>query len=306
MARKKTTRSKNPARSQAVQQIRVVTPTIVWNHSLSFLFSSMKWMVILVAIGCTAFFGWKFLQRSFIDNPEYQLKIIKLNENDVMNERDVVEIGNIPLHESIFGVNVADVEKRLIARPEIISAHVTRQLSNTLKIEVVARKPIAWIHCPVKNMLARDQEHGFLLDEYRYIYPVPAMQFESAKNLPIIDLPSEDAHLLETGKPIECKRLTACMKLLDTARQVAGSNTPWIARIAQTELWSYTVQTKDHVVATFGLDDHERQMRDLLISMNHASSQGWKIATINLIPAKNIPVTFRDASGAIRAMPNLR
>jgi hypothetical protein len=39
-------------------------------------------------------------------------------------------------------------------------------------------------------------------------------------------------------------------------------------------------------------------MQDLLVSMEHAASKGMQIASINLIPQRNIPVVLRDEASA--------
>ena len=56
--------------------------------------------------------------------------------------------------------------------------------------------------------------------------------------------------------------------------------------------------TRDGVVATLGLGDHARQVSNLRAALKHAANKGYTIATINLIPKENVPVTVVGGSEA--------
>jgi len=294
MARRKTT-SYRPSQRTRVLMTRVTSPTIIWFAIQKCLFRLFFWGLVCAGIGAAGYGVWRYLQQSYLDNPEYQLRIVKLNLNSVMNEADVVRIGGIPLNSSIFGVDVAGVEQRLKEQPAIISASARRELPATIVVEIQERIPYAWIECPAQKMTARSLEGGYLIDKNMHLYPCPPMQFDSALVLPVIEVAAEEGELLQPGKIIETKAMKRAVHLLDIAENASQSSLPWIDRIQPYNSWAMKVLTRDGIEAVFGLEDHERQMENLLVSMKHAAGKGMKIAAINLIPEKNIPVVLRSS-----------
>ena len=63
------------------------------------------------------------------------------------------------------------------------------------------------------------------------------------------------------------------------------------------------MRAADGLRARFGLSDHERQFGDLLCARRHALERGYKLATIDLIPERNIPVTLAEPPPPPRAIP---
>jgi hypothetical protein len=64
--------------------------------------------------------------------------------------------------------------------------------------------------------------------------------------------------------------------------------------IRQHKAWGSKLMTRDQIEATFGHEDIERQMADLLAAVSHARDKGDRIATIHLVGKRNLPVTFHE------------
>jgi cell division septal protein FtsQ len=240
-------------------------------------------------------FGYNAFIHAYHSNPEYQLRLVQLNENTAMNESDLAKIVQIPLDGSIMAMDIAKMEKTLASRPEIISASVKRHLPGTLQFELEVRKPIAWVECLPKNFIAKKLEQGHLIDEQGILYPCPALQFDAAQSLPVIVVAREEAEELVIGKKVETKSARRALQLLSIAQNASQDSSTWVARISPYRTWGIVLTTTDGVEATFGLDDQERQMNDLQIALRHAKSLGQRLKSINLIPRKNLPVVLQNA-----------
>lgn len=295
MARRKTSTYRPSSRSQ-VLDVKVYSPTILWYQVLKFFGRCTKWLLLLGVLTASGYAVWNYYQRSYVQNPDYELRVIKLTPNTALNEGDVVAITEMPLNTSIFGIDIDDAEERLRQRPEVLHASVRRELPSTISIDLKERIPYAWIECPSRDMQARSRDRGFLIDRDAHLYPCPPMQYEAALALPVIVISSDESARLENGKKITAKSLQRALHLLDIAEQTTQSSLPWIDRIQPHQRWAMKVWTRDGIEVTFGLDDHQRQMQDLLVSMEHAAGKGMQIASINLIPQRNIPVVLRNAA----------
>jgi hypothetical protein len=304
MPRRKTTRILPKNRSR-VLEARIYTPRIIWFSVRKALRFCFKWGVICAIISGGGYAVWDYGRTLFLQNPEYSLRVVKLSPNNALNELDVVDIGGIGLHESIFAISVKDVEARLSARPEVIRAEVKRELPGTIRIDVQVRQPFAWIECSARNIKARTPEGGMLIDRDGMLYPCPPMQFDAAVPLPVIVVGAEDSALLEPGKPIETKTMKRAIRLLMIAENATQSPLPWIDSVQPYQAWGLKVWTRDGIEAIFGLEEHQSQVENLLLSMKHAHARGIRIASINLIPERNLPVILRAADGSqpVRARP---
>jgi hypothetical protein len=142
-----------------------------------------------------------------------------------------------------------------------------------------------------------------LVDPDGIPYPCPELQYTTATHLPIIIVPSIPEKPIRTGKPLTHPELKRCLRLLAAAAKDDPASIPEIDTIQQTNAWSLALTTRGQTVATFGLGDHDRQISDLRAALHHARESQYSIATINLIPKENIPVTTRSEAAPPRAIP---
>jgi hypothetical protein len=142
-----------------------------------------------------------------------------------------------------------------------------------------------------------------LVDQNGVAYPCPEMQLESAMKLPSVQLPPSEKNPVTAGRHLGHPELAHCFRLLDSAREADPEAEHWIESVKQVNEWSLLLVTRQGTAATFGLGDHERQIRSLRAAMDHSSQKGYSISTINLIPKRNIPITLRDEAAAPRAIP---
>ena len=141
-----------------------------------------------------------------------------------------------------------------------------------------------------------------LVDAEGVAYPCPDMQVQSATALPVIKLPASVENPITLGKKIRNDSLDYCVQLLDSARAADPDAVQWIDSIRQLNEWSLELVTRQGTSAIFSLGDHARQIESLRAALDHAGEKGYDIATINLIPKYNIPITLREEQAPPRAI----
>lgn len=302
MSRRRTTKANRRSRSQ-VLEVRVMSPRIAWLGFLSFAGKLAKLACILAVVTGIGWGVWQGIQRAFYQNPDFRLQVIDLNSNPVIDEAGLAEAAGIDLTASIFDIDVEMVTAKLKALPAIADARAERHLPGTLMVRVVPRTPRAWISCPDAGLSELRRAGALLVDQDGVAYPCPELQLESAMKLPAIQLPVSEKSPLVAGQHLTHPELAHCFRLLDSAREADPEAVHWIESVKQVNEWSLLLVTRQGTAATFGLGDHERQIRSLRAAMDHSSQKGESIETINLIPKRNIPITLRDEVAAPRAIP---
>ena len=298
----KTSRSRR-RRQQKFQYAKVWNLRIAWFTMLKYGYRLTKALVVLAIV---AALGWGIklgLDRTLLDNPDFRLQVVDLNPNQAMDENELVRLTGLDLNANLFRISVKDLTKRLALRPEVESVTVERNLPGTLVVRLTARTPQVWVACPDADLPAERKVGALLMDRNNIVYPCPARQFEIAAALPIVVLKAGSQSSIRIGSKLVHSELTHCRRLLAAALEAAPDSVPWIDTIQQAKEWSLLLTTTDGTAATFGLDDHARQVANLLAARAHSRNSGYAIATINLIPKENVPITVGSEPAPPRAVP---
>ena len=302
MSKPRTSKPSRRPRSQ-VLEVRVMSPRIAWFSFLTFAGSLAKLACALAVLAAIGWGVWQGIQRAFYKNPDFRLQVIDLNPNSAIDEVGLAEATGIDLTASLFDIDVDQVTAKLKALPEIADARAERHLPGKLVVRVTPRTPRAWLSCPLAGLSETRRTGAMLVDQGSIAYPCPELQLKSAGKLPVIQLPLSESHPIVAGKPVGHRELAHCFRLLDAAAASDPEAIHWIESVQQVNEWSLLLVTREGTSATFGLGDHDRQIRGLRAAMDHSSQKGYAIDTINLIPKHNIPITLRNEVAPPKAQP---
>jgi len=294
-----------PRKPSNILEVRVSSPRLVWLGFCGMLARLIKLgfcLAVLAAIGWACHEGYK---RVVLDNPDFQLRVIDLNENPVLDEPALVELTGLDISSNITRVDAAGMRETLLAQPAITDARIERHLPDTLVIRINTREPRAWLAVPTTDMPIERAEGALLIDADLVPYPCPPRQLAAAGSLPTIILPKDAENPVKPGTPLRNDALNKCIRLLDSILEHTPDLAATIDTIDQPTPWSIRAVTHCGTEATFGLRDHERQLIRLRAALANASQTGREIATINLIPRENIPFTLKSDIPAAppRAIP---
>jgi len=283
-------------RRQVIElQAHVMSPRIAWFGLLKSLRKLARTALVLGLIA-GALWGAKLgIRRGLIENKEFRLQAIELTPNPAVDEHRLVEVAGINLAGSLFECDASAIESRLRALPEVAAATVHREFPGTLKVEVSARQPHAWIASSTHGIPPRDPARGLLVDATGFAFPCPPRLLESAAQLPVYHL-GEGGEAPVAGKTVIHPEFARLAALHQVARRDLPEADRWIDSLRQNRRWSLEIVGRDGTAARFGLGDHDRQMADLKAALEHARSRDQRIASIELIPERNLPVVLRDHS----------
>lgn len=301
--RQRTSKSRRHRHHVKVLKSEVMSPRIAWFNFLDFLRSLTKFAVIIGLLFAAAYGIRAAIEHTFHRNPDFQLKAINLNPNDVLDEAELVEILDIDLAANIFDFDVDVLEAKLLEQPAISNARVERNLPGTLDFLITTRKPAAWVASPEEGFPAARRDGSLLVDHEGFAYLCPPGQLEMSQALPILALSKDAIHPIRAGKTLDHPQYKETLRLLKSVISQCPDELPMVDSISQANTWSLNLVTRGGTVATFGLGDHARQLEYLARALDHARSKGYKIGTINLIPKRNVPITVSADAAPPRAIP---
>ena len=294
MFKKRTTKVRH-SRQLIQLQASVVSPRILWFGFLKACRRCAR-LAMLVALGVAAVWGIRIgIQHGLVENEEFRLQSIDMTPNPAIDERRLVEIANIDLKGSLFDCDAVEIESKLRDLPEIATANVRREFPGTLVVQVAAREPYAWVASPTQGIEAHDDKKGLLVDRSGVAFPCPPALLTEATRLPVFYL-GEGGEPLEAGQPVKHPEFDRLVRLYKVACDEIPGAADWVYSLRQNKSWSLELVTREGISAYFGLGDHKRQMDDFQSILKHARENSQQIASVQLIPERNIPVVLRGST----------
>jgi len=291
--RKKTTRVRGKKVDRRLH-LKVRSPRIFGFGCLKASGRLLKLGLLLAVVGGAVWGGKEGLQKVFIENEEFELKVVDLQTGGEMDVAAFKRVAGLTGRMSVFAVNLRKVREELEARPAILEANLKRRLPGTLRVEIRERIPVAWLECRTEGIHAKDPEGGLLLDEDGVAFRCEDWWTAAAADLPVVVVVDAKEGDFVEGKRIRHREGERALHL---ARRMLSQESWSLPVVAVRNEYSLMASTSDGVVVTFGMYGHERQLMDLKKLQRHALATDRGIERVNLIPERNIPVVFRPGGG---------
>jgi len=245
--------------------------------------------VFLAGLLAVAWFGVNlFIEHFFTKNDAYAVRVVEVNTDGVMSREEVLAKTGIREGLNIFSLSLESAQHALTSIPEVASARVERILPNTVTIEIEARRPVAWVTPRDTGADPSALEASCLVDAAGIM--MKPQDFESSfTRLPVVyGVPTEQ---WRAGQKIDMPELQAALELF----RLAGERTSPEVKLRAADIgksWCILAWGDPQTRLTFGLDDLPAQLDRLQLIMLHVGQTSRRIATANLIPERNTPVTF--------------
>ncbi len=207
--------------------------------------------VLLCVLVCgSLFFGIRYgAKRLFFENPDYRLSRIEVQTDGTLPREEVLEATALREGENIFSVNLAQVQERLQELPQVDEVQVVRKMPSEIAIQIVERKPVAWITAAkgVSNMFSGDD--GLLVDARGVVMREKKLLPEYL-GLPVIAGATNEQ--LEAGKKVESFEVKAALELLRLSNRSFMQTRFQVREIDVSKGYCLLVTDKNRTRVTFG------------------------------------------------------
>ena len=254
-------------------------------------------VVLALALLAGAYYGVRVgLSRFFFDNPDYRLSTIAIQTDGTLLREQILQTAGLREGLNIFSVNLAKVHDRLQELPQVDEVQVERKMPNEIDITITERKPIAWITSEKAVADPFVSDAAFLIDA-RGILMKEKKLLPEYLSLPLIAGCSSEA--LVPGKTVDSFEAKAALELLRLTTTSFMQTRFQILEVDVSKGYCLVVTDKNHTQVMFGFDDLGAQMQRLEQFLVYSDDSQRQIATVNLLVARNIPVTFAQPDTAI-------
>lgn len=246
---------------------------------------------VLVGLVAFAWIGIQALLDSQVyGNPKYGVRVVEVDTDGVITREEALAKTGIREGLNIFSLDLGSAQRALASIPEVKDARVERILPDTVTITMEGRRAAAWV-APRDNGADPSAMDAACLVDSEGVMMKPEGFSAPRTRLPVIyGVPTEQ---WRPGERIDMPELHAALELLNRA---AERNNPEVTLRAAdvSKGWCIQAWGDPQTRFTFGLRDLPAQLDRLQLIMLHVGQTSRKIATANLIPERNTPVTFVD------------
>jgi len=283
-------------RQQHLLDVKVRARRVSHHRNRRFLLVVSK-IVLVIVVGAGLYYGVRAgLSRFFFDNPDYRLSTIAIRTDGTLQRDQILKAGGLQEGLNIFSVNLAQIHDRLQQLSQVDEVQVERKMPNEIDITITERKPIAWITSEktVTDPFASDA--AFLVDARGVLMKEKKLLPEYLA-LPLITGCSSEA--LVPGKIVDSLEAKAALELLRLTTTSFMQTRFQIREVDVSKGYCLLVTDKNHTRAMFGFDHLDVQMQRLEQFLVYSDDSQRQIETVNLLVARNIPVTFAQPASEI-------
>lgn len=243
------------------------------------------------------FFGVRYgAQRLFFDNPDYRLSKIQVTTDGTLQREQILKAADLREGVNIFSVNLAHVHEQLQQLPQVDEVRVVRKMPSELSVQIVERKPIAWITSDKEMFDPFASEGAFLVDARGVLMKEKKLLPEYLGLPVIVGCASE---LLEAGRTVDSFEAKSALELLRLSTRSFMQTRFQVREIDVSKGYCLLVTDKNRTRVTFGFENLDAQLQRLEHFLVYSDDSNRELETVNLLVQRNIPVTFTKLASEI-------
>ncbi len=270
-----------------------------WGGRLRFL---GKWGGSAALAALLLYGAYRALDHFLFESPKFKLATVDYQTDGYLTRARVLDAAGVQFGENLLRIDLDEVRSSLLAEmPVIKDAEIVRDLPDRIEVKLTERRAVAWLADLDRTSEPSKRRDGLLLDAEGVVVPCERLE-QQYIDLPVIF--SDEYPHAAPGKAIDCAPVQDAIRLLVESRRVFDGTPVRIEelhvinrRYIRGLLNTNTVVEFDPEApgAPAAPDDGiARQADDLMVILDEATRRGKALATVDVRPLKNIPVTFVD------------
>ncbi|MFN2475121.1 MAG: cell division protein FtsQ/DivIB [Chthoniobacterales bacterium] len=283
-------------RQQHLLDVKVRSHKAVQHRNHRLLVLSAKVLLCLLS-SAGLVFGLRYgAQRLFFENPDYRLSKIEVQTDGTLQREQILKTAGLREGENIFRVNLARVRDQLQQLPQVQEVEVVRKMPSEIDIQIIERKPVAWITSARAMSDPFAAEGAFLVDA-RGVLMKEKKLLPEYLGLPVIAGCIGES--LEAGKVVESFEAKAALELLRLSTRSFMQTRFQVREIDLSKGYCLVVTDKNRTRVTFGFDNLDAQLQRFEQFLVYSDDSKRELETVNLLVQRNIPVTFAKSPAEI-------
>jgi len=219
-------------------------------------------------------------------NPAFAIGGFEYRTNGAMSASSVAAEAGLRADMHIMDIDLDHVRRRLEALPKVKSAVVERRLPGRLAIQLEERLPVAWMTGGSEGIRLQEQ---LAVDGAGRVIPCREVH-ASYVHLPILAV--HEKVRVVTGEVVQAPEVLGALELLGLMRGRQWTEPQSVRGIDVPNTWTLAVTVDSKARYTVRLGELTEQLDRLQRILAETKGYPVEVATVNLQPMRNVPVTF--------------
>ncbi len=264
--------------------------------------SSLRWrmklhrllkLVAMVALVVSVTIGvYRGIDYFLFENPRFQINEISYSSDGNLGKARVLDCLGLRAGENILRLDLEAMRGKILTElPRVREVHIIRDIPNRLSFEIKERFAVAWVGNTARLQSPQRCRGGLLVGSDGVVIRCEMLE-PGYEHLPVI-FPEGEITILP-GSMIESVALTKGLEIVLSCGSFFKKSPVKLQSLRVTSPYSLVGYLNTGTEVIFGLEDINRQISNLKVLLDEGTRRGEALATVNLLPKKNIPVRFTE------------
>ena len=245
------------------------------------------------------------------ENPTFHIGEISYSTDGRLDRERDLDCVDLSVGANILRLDLEGMRERILTElPRVRQVKIIREIPDRLSIEVEERFPVAWIGNTARLQSPQRCLGGILVSSDGVVMRCDILE-AGYELLPVI-FPEEEITIVP-GQRIESVALTKGLEIAISCSTFLKKTPVRLQSLRVTSPYSLVGYLNTGTEVIFGLEGIYRQVSNLKVLLDEGTRRGEALATVNLLPKKNIPVRFTElevpvspGSDVVPAVPESR
>ncbi|MCP4848432.1 MAG: FtsQ-type POTRA domain-containing protein [Verrucomicrobiaceae bacterium] len=226
------------------------------------------------------------------ENPSFMVNEISYSTDGNLGKRRVLDCLGLRPGENILRLDLDEMRGKILADlPRVREVHIIRDIPDRISFDIKERFAVAWLGNPLRLQSPQRCLGGLLVGSDGVV--IRCEMFEQGyEALPVI-FPEEKITLLP-GSMVESVALTKGLEIVLCCEKIFKNSPVKLKSLRVSSPYSLVGYLNTGTEVIFGLEAIDRQISNLKVLLDEGTRRGEALATVNLLPKKNIPVRFTE------------
>jgi cell division septal protein FtsQ len=226
------------------------------------------------------------------ENPSFQVNEISYSSDGSLGKDRVLDCLGLRTGENILRLDLEAMRQKILSEiPRAREVNIIRDLPDRLSFEIQERFAVAWLGNTARLQSPQRCRGGLLVGSDGMVMRCEMLE-PGYEDFPVI-FPEEKITILP-GNMIESVALTKGLEIVLSCASFLKKSPVNLQSLRVTSAYSLVGYLNTGTEVIFGLEDINRQVSNLKVLLDEGTRRGEALATVNLLPKKNIPVRFTE------------
>jgi cell division septal protein FtsQ len=258
-----------------------------------------KWTAAAAFIFTIVVGVYRGIDHFLFESPRFRVNEISYQTDGNLAKERLLDCLELRTGENILRLDLEEMRGKILAGlPRVREVNIVRDIPDRLSFDIKERFAVAWLGNTARLQEPQRCRGGLLVGSDGVVICCDILE-PGFIELPVI-FPERQVSI-PPGSEIESVELLKGLEIVLVLADIFKTSPVKLQSLRVASAYSLVGYLNTGTEIIFGLEDISRQISNLEVLLDEATRRGEALATVNLLPKKNIPVRFTELKVPVEA-----